>query len=69
MGQKDRLLEHFTQGNRITRAESYTELGIIELSARVIDLEKAGYEVCRKRIKVTNRFGEQISVAQYWMEV
>lgn len=41
MSQKQRLLYWFQEGNTIDRMSSYNRLGIIELSARVVDLEKA----------------------------
>lgn len=65
--QSQRLLEHLKSGKPITRLEALTDLGIFELSARVIDLENQGYEIPRKRIKVTNRFGETVNVAEYRM--
>lgn len=63
--QSQRLLEHLKSGKPITRLEALTELGIFELSARIIDLENAGHVIPRTRIKVTNRFGESVSVAEY----
>jgi len=69
MGQKNRLLEWFQEGKTITRLTALTELGIIELSSRVGELEDMGYVIPRKTIKLTNRWGETIRVTQYWMEV
>lgn len=66
--QSQRLLEHLKSGKPITRLEALTDLGILELSARVIDLENKGYKIPRKRIKVTNRFGETVNVAEYRMD-
>lgn len=66
--QAQRLLAHLQSGKEITRLTALSDLGIFELSARVIDLEHAGYVIPRDRIQVENRFGEKISVARYWME-
>jgi hypothetical protein len=63
--QAGRLLSHLQTGNTITRLSSFIELGICELSARCIDLERQGYKIEKKRIKVQNRFGEQVSVTEY----
>lgn len=65
--QAGRLLAHLQAGNTITRLQSFLTLGIIELSARCIDIEREGYTINKKRIKVENRFGEQISVTEYSM--
>lgn len=63
--QVKRLRKHFERGFSITRIGAFNELGIVELSARIIDLESTGYQVTRCRIKVTNRFGEQVNVMKY----
>ena len=66
--QANRLLRHFQAGKSITRLESFRELGITELSARINALEKQGYEIQRETITVKNRFGEDCRVKKYWME-
>jgi hypothetical protein len=66
MSQASRLKEHFEAGKSITRLSALTDLGIFELSARVIDLENTGMTIDRKRITVTNRWGEKASVTKYW---
>ena len=63
--QAARLLKHLETGSTISRLAAYVELGIFELSARVIDLERAGYIVDKKRIQVTNRFNEKTSIVEY----
>lgn len=67
MSQASRLKEHFEAGKSITRLSALTDLGIFELSARVIDLENTGMTIDRKRITVTNRWGEKASVTKYWV--
>ncbi len=63
--QAQRLKQHFDNDLSITRLEAFQELGIVELSARIIDLEREGYEISRTRIKVNNRFGEEVRVMKY----
>lgn len=65
--QAKRLLGYLArkQGVTITRLEAYQELGIVELSARVIDLEHEGYTIDRERISVLNRFNETCRVMRY----
>ena len=66
--QAQRLLAHLQSGKEVTRLIALVDLGIFELSARIIDLEHAGYVIPRERIQVENRWGEKVSVARYWMD-
>ncbi len=66
--QSQRLFNHLASGGKTHRLHALIELGIFELSARVIELEHQGHTIQRKRIEVENRFGEKIKVAEYWME-
>lgn len=68
MTQSERLLEHFKAGMSITRLTSYEFLGIFELSARIVGLEKQGHKILRETVEVTNRFKEVVHVKRYWME-
>lgn len=65
--QAERLLEYLQAGNSITRLDAFNALGIVELSARVIDLEHKGHKINRERITVQNRFGEDVRVTKYSM--
>jgi hypothetical protein len=65
--QAGRLLAHLQAGKTITRLQSFIELGIVELSSRCIDIERDGYKIDRKRIKVDNRYGESVTVTEYSM--
>jgi hypothetical protein len=66
--QSQRLLAHLEAGKTISRLQSLTELGVLELSARICELEKLGYAIQKTWITVTNRFGEEIKVREYCME-
>lgn len=50
---------------KIHRLSALVDLGIFELSSRVIDVTRAGYTVNKNRISITNRFGEKASVVEY----
>ena len=65
MSQQSRLEEHLKSGRTINRLQALLELGIFELSARVIDLENKGISISKKRVEVTNRFGEKCRVTEY----
>ena len=63
--QRYRLLDYLNTGKSITRITAFYDVGIFELAARIGDLEKEGHVFNRPRVKVTNRFGETISVVEY----
>jgi hypothetical protein len=63
--QAGRLLAHLESGKSIDRLSALTDLGIFELSARLIQLENAGYVFNKIPKKVTNRFGESTRVIEY----
>ncbi len=65
MTQTERLKEALTSGHKITRLSALVDLGIFELSARIGELEKQGHKFNKPRIKVTNRFGESVTVVEY----
>jgi|DEB0MinimDraft_6_1074348.scaffolds.fasta_scaffold179987_2 hypothetical protein len=63
--QKNRLREFLDSGRSVTRLSAFNELGIVELSARICNLEREGYSVSKERIKVVNRFNETVTVMKY----
>lgn len=65
--QCERLLEYL-QAHLITGInplESWQNLGIYRLGARIFDLKKAGYNIIANSCEVTNRYGEKCRVACY----
>ena len=67
--QAGRLLTHLQAGHSIHRLSALIDLGIFELSARVIDLQSHGFTVNKNRIEITNRFGEKARVTEYSLKV
>lgn len=63
--QAERILEHMQKGNAVDRLTALVDLGVFELSARIIDLQRAGHSINKKRKQITNRFGEKASVVEY----
>jgi hypothetical protein len=58
------LLDYLTRRGSITPNEALRELGIGRLSARVLDLKRAGFGVQTEIIEVPTRFGTA-KVARY----
>ena len=63
--QCDRLLRCLDSGRSITPLQSWTELGIYRLGARVWDLRKQGYPIAKEIVPVKNSYGETCHVASY----
>lgn len=63
--QRDRVIQYIRENGSITRAEGFSELGIVELPARICELEQRGYIFQRERIKKKNRYGDNISFLKY----
>jgi hypothetical protein len=65
MTQVERLNEYLDTHNSITPLQSWEELGIYRLGARIFDLKKAGVVIHTRLTPVENRFGEECHVAEY----
>ena len=67
MGQRDRILDYLKRGGRLTRLNSWQELGIIEAPARISELRAAGHAIHTETRTVTNRYGEKVRIAVWSM--
>ncbi len=65
MTQKERVLNHLEEGNTINRLQGWDILNVLELPARIAELKKDGHNIETKRIQVTNRYGEKVSIAEW----
>ena len=67
--QAKRILDYLLEGNTITPIEALDKFNCFRLGARIKDIEKKiGYPPERKRVKVANRDGKDVWVAQYWLK-
>ena len=66
--QTRRILAYLRQGNRINPIRALGLFGCFRLGARITDIEKiTGVAPSRRRVKVTNREGKEVYVAEYWI--
>ena len=65
--QKQRVLAALHRGRRINRLLAWSDLGILELPARVHELRQDGHRIRRVTKAVTNRYGETFRIAEYFM--
>ena len=66
MNQKTKVYEYMRSHGSITRRDA-AFLGVMELSSRIIELERMGIDISRERIEVTDREGNKIKVMKYWL--
>ena len=64
MTQTERLLERLRE-YPVTPLDSWVDLGIYRLAARVFDLRNQGHDIEKTMTKVRNKFGETVKVAEY----
>lgn len=69
MKQTDKILMYMQTEGEITPLDALREFNCMRLAARISDLRKAGYKIGRRIEKGTNRFGETVHYAVYWLEV
>ena len=69
LNQNYRLLDYLEQHGSIDPLRAWEILGIYRLAARVNELRKLGEDIKTTRIKVHNRWNEEIWVALYTYEV
>ena len=68
MTQRDRVIQYIKDFGSITRAEAFNELGIVELAARICELERMGYKFEKKIVYRENRYGEMIHFTKYTLK-
>ena len=67
MSQRERILAYLQAGHTLTRLESWNELGVLEAPARISELRMAGHQINTTMITITNRYGEKVRVAKWYM--
>lgn len=63
--QKDRILDYMDEFGSISALEAFRDLGVSQLSARLVELEKRGYRFNKKQESSTNRYGERVYYTRY----
>lgn len=65
MTQKQRLLKYLNDYGSVTALEAVRDLGILQLSARLVELEKSGYRFKKEQESSLNRYGEKVYYTRY----
>lgn len=65
MTQKERILKYINEFGYITSWQAYQDLGIMQLGARIDQLQKEGYKFQTEWEHKKNRYGENVSFKRY----
>jgi len=65
MTQRERILKYIIENGSISALEAVLELGILQLSARICELEKLGYHFTKTKVKTKNRYGDPVTYIRY----
>lgn len=68
INQRERIMQYLRDEGSITRAEAFSELGIVELPARICELERLGFEFGKETIRKKNRYGDPIRFTKYTLK-
>ncbi len=65
MTQQERVLDYIAENGSITAFEAVLYLGILQLSARICELEKKGFTFTKTPEKSKNRYGDPVNYIRY----
>ncbi len=65
VSQKERIIEYLHKEGSITALEAVRELGILQLSARLVELERSGFIFHKENETAKNRYGENVHFTRY----
>lgn len=68
MTQNERVLRYIMDFGSITTLQAFADLGVTRLASRIHDLKMAGYNIKKTMRSSTNRYGDPVSFAAYYME-
>lgn len=68
MSQCDLVLEYMRQFGSITQLEAIRDIGCMRLASRINDLRERGYAIGRRMKTSKNRYGKDVSFAEYYLE-
>lgn len=63
--QKERILDYIDEFGSISALEAFRDLGVSQLSARLVEMEKDGIQFNKKQESALNRFGERVYYTRY----
>lgn len=67
MNQCQRVLEYMRDFGSINPLEAVRDIGCMRLAARISDLREQGYPIGRRMKTGKNRYGQDVSFAEYYL--
>ena len=68
MTQCQKVLEYMKQFGSITPLEAMQDIGCMRLASRIADLKDQGYSIGKRMKSSKNRYGKNVSFAEYYLE-
>ena len=68
MTQCERVLEYMKKFGSINPLEAIRDIGCMRLASRIGDLKDQGYGISRRMKTIKNRYGKDVSFAEYYLE-
>ena len=68
MNQCQMVLKYMRDFGSINPLESVRDIGCMRLAARISDLREQGYPIVRRTKTGKNRYGKDVSFAEYYLE-
>lgn len=62
------VLDYMRQFGSITQLEAIRDIGCMRLASRISDLRYQGYAIGRRMKTSKNRYGKDVSFAEYYLE-
>ena len=68
MNQREKILEYIRENGSITHLQAEDAFGCTRLAARIGELKDEGYPIMTRPKKGKNRYGKQVTFAEYFLE-
>lgn len=66
--QCDQILEYMRTFGTITQLDALRDIGCMRLASRISDLRSQGYAIGRRMKTGKNRYGKDVTFAEYYLE-
>ena len=66
--QCQKILDYMRRFGSITQLDAYQDIGCMRLASRISDLKGQGYAIGRRMKTSKNRYGDDVSFAEYYLE-
>lgn len=68
MTQTERILTYIRENGSISALEAAMDIGCLQLSARICELQKMGFNFTKQTVKSKNRYGDPVHYKRYRLD-